>query len=77
MPYVATICILVDVDSEAEAMDAIAETMRPLMQPFNSTSCLRDWMWDNAAPEGELIKVGPIHSDFQMDNEWPDALVDA
>lgn len=69
MAYAATICILVDVPTEAEAMDAIAETMHPLMQPFNAESCLRDWMWCNG--EDELKLVGTIPIDFQMDNDWP------
>lgn len=69
MPYMATICILVDVEEEAQAMDAIAETMRPLMQDFNPVSCLRDWQW--CLGERELIRVEPIPEDFKMDDTWP------
>ncbi len=73
MAYVATIDILIDVETEAEAMDAVAETMRPLMKPFNSKSCLRDWMYfDNGGGfTDHLRQIGAMPSDFQMDNEWP------
>ena len=70
MPYEATICILVDVKTEAEAMDAIAETLRPLMHTYNEASCLKDWTW--CLGEDELVEVGPIPSNFIMDDTWPD-----
>jgi hypothetical protein len=69
MTYVATICILVDVESEPEALDAIAESMRPLMRAHNRASCLRDWQW--CLGEHELIQTRPIPADFRMDDEWP------
>jgi hypothetical protein len=69
MPYEATICILVDVETEVEAMDAIAETMRSLMKPYNPTSCFRDWYW--CLGENELVQTAPIPEDFQMDDDWP------
>lgn len=69
MSYIVTIAILVDVETEAEAIDAIAEAIRPLIKDFAPLSCLRDWQW--CLGEGEIMKAGPIPSDFQMDNEWP------
>ncbi len=70
MAYVGTIAILIDVETESEAMDAISETMRQLMQPFaGPQSVFRDWMW--CSGEDELKQIGPIPSDFQMDDEWP------
>jgi hypothetical protein len=69
MPYVATIAILVDVETETEAMDVIAETMRPLMHAYNKASCFKDWQW--CLGEHELVQTRPIPSDFIMDDEWP------
>ena len=72
MAYVATIDILIDVETEAEAMDAIAESIRPLMQAFNPQSCFKDWNWSDKRDDDEsLLKIGSIPSSFQMDNEWP------
>lgn len=42
--YKVTIEVLVEVDSETEACDAISETMRPLLREFaGSDSCIIDW----------------------------------
>lgn len=73
MAYIATICILVDVETETDCMDAIAESMRELMQPFAPTSVFRDWMWDDASKGNELVETTPIPSNFQMDDVWPHA----
>lgn len=69
MPYIGTICILIDTEDETQAQDAMSETMRELMQDFNPQSCFRDWQW--CLGERELIKVQPIPTDFHMDNDWP------
>jgi hypothetical protein len=47
----ATIEILVDVDSEAEACDAIAETLRDQLREFHPGSCVIDWRY--ASADGE------------------------
>ncbi|RWI46833.1 MAG: hypothetical protein EOQ93_29335 [Mesorhizobium sp.] len=42
MKYIATIEIILEADSQAEACDAIAETMRPLLKEFGG-ECFIDW----------------------------------
>jgi hypothetical protein len=48
--YAATIDILIHAESEAEAMDAIAEALRPLLKAFavdpNKTAWV-DWQYNN------------------------------
>lgn len=41
--YIATIQVFVEVDSEAEACDGIAETMREHLQRYAPESCILDW----------------------------------
>ncbi len=43
--YLATIQLLIEVDSQAEAEDAVAEGMRPLLQEFEPESCWIDWQY--------------------------------
>ncbi len=44
--YLATIDVLMAVDSDDEACDAISETMRPLLRQFaGSESCIIDWRY--------------------------------
>lgn len=69
MAWVGTICILLEVEDESEAMDAVAETMRPLLKTHNERSCIRDWQW--AQGEDELIEVNSIPAEFRPDDAWP------
>jgi hypothetical protein len=46
--YKATIELLLDVDGEGEACDAIAETLRPLLKEFaGPDSCFVDWKYSS------------------------------
>jgi len=71
MPYVATIDILIDVETETEAADAVASAIHRLMRTYDNQSCFRDWMWSR---EEELVEVAPIPADFAMDNQWPEII---
>lgn len=69
----ATIEILVDVDCEAEACDALAETLRPNLREFAGTdSCIIDWRyasggtacgWQPASGEGFEYMEGRANAD--------------
>lgn len=73
MPFIATIAILVDVETEAEAADAVAETMRQHMQQHEPKSCFRDWNYDDGGGAFPSIQeVLPIPADFAPDQPWPD-----
>lgn len=77
MPYMANISILMDVETEAEAMDCIAETMRPLMRNYATipaNTSIVDWMYNDADPEGTLLKTNPLPEGFVPDNTWPDVV---
>lgn len=55
MPYYkATVEILLEVDSEGEACDAVAEAMRPLLREFTPadqpSSCWIDWRYAEGHP---------------------------
>lgn len=45
--YKATIEVLVDVNDETEAADAISEAMRPLLREFTPISSVIDWKYAN------------------------------
>ncbi|MEM9524064.1 MAG: hypothetical protein AAF982_08740 [Pseudomonadota bacterium] len=45
--YKATVEILVDVKDEGEACDCIAETLRPHLKEFESTSSMIDWRYSD------------------------------
>lgn len=47
MPYIATIQVLLDVETEGEACDALAEGLRPLLQTFRPPypSAFVDWRY--------------------------------
>ena len=47
--FKATIEVLVDVASEAEACDAISEAIRPMLQEFGADSAWVDWRYCDAA----------------------------
>jgi hypothetical protein len=73
MPYIATIDILLDVDTETDAADAISEIMRPIMRQNNAASCLVDWCYTQDMPDfANLIRAEPLPPDFHPDNTWPD-----
>lgn len=55
--YIATIQVLVDVESSPEASDAIAETIRPLLRAFEPASNWIDWRY---AAYGEDHKLGML-----------------
>ena len=75
MPYIVTIEVLIDVPTESEAMDAISESMRPLMKPFNDSSCLRDWRYAEDIARSNIEETATaIPNDFAMDNVWPDPI---
>ena len=71
MPYIATIEILIDVETDAEACDAIAETMRSQMKAEAPTSCLLDWQWAQSISHASLEPCHPIPPDFCPDDPWP------
>jgi hypothetical protein len=48
MIFKATIEVFVDVESDAEAADAISETMREHLRRYAPLSCVVDW---NYAPQ--------------------------
>ena len=39
----ATVELYLDVQSEAEACDAVAEMLRPMLRHYDPSSCLVDW----------------------------------
>lgn len=61
MAYRATVELLLDVNSEAEACDAVAEILRENTRKFVATSCLVDWRHAS-----EIISL-----DFDEDSPWP------
>lgn len=49
--FMATIELLIDVPSEAEACDAVSETLRPLLKEFAENpadTCFVDWRYSDA-----------------------------
>jgi hypothetical protein len=55
MPYYkAVIEVLVNVEDEAEACDAISEALRPILRTFEPASCWIDWRYhnSNSVPHG-------------------------
>ena len=46
MIYKATINLYLDVPSEGDACDAIAETMRPLLKRYEPDSYFLDWRYN-------------------------------
>jgi hypothetical protein len=53
MIFKATIEVFVDVESDAEAADAISETMREHLRRYAPLSCVVDW---NYAPSSFPLK---------------------
>src|SRR4051812_16065583 len=45
--FKATIEILLDVDSETDACDAISETLREQLRTFTPDSCIIDWRYSD------------------------------
>lgn len=45
MYYKAQIEILIEVDDEASACDALCETLRPLLKTFDPASSIIDWRY--------------------------------
>jgi len=75
MPYLATIDLLLDVDNETDAADAVSELMRPLVRAYvpHSTSCLVDWCYTQDMPDfANFLQTEPLPADFHPDNPWPD-----
>ena len=70
MPYVATIDILIDVETETEAADAVASAIHRLMRTLRQSILFRDWMWSRE----EELQRAPIPADFAMDNQWPEII---
>jgi hypothetical protein len=66
--FKATIEIFMDVENEGEACDAIAETLRPLLQEFSGpNSCFVDWQFldrkvpvEATAAEVESLEYQPF-----------------
>jgi hypothetical protein len=58
----ATIDIYIAVDSESEACDAIAETMRPHLKRFEPDSCLLDWGYNPAHSYPEIATPPEIEA---------------
>jgi hypothetical protein len=56
--YVANVRLVVDVESEAEAADAVAEMLRPMLRKYEPNSCFLDWSYDESHGNG-LRKMGP------------------
>lgn len=47
MKYEACICLLIEVDSEAEAMDCVAEALRPLLKHNAPLSSVLNWRYED------------------------------
>ena len=75
MSYRARIELLLDVNSEAEAADAVSELLRDHLQcnaSVDEDTCLVDWRY--AVPtETEFgpMEAEPIPLDFDEDSDWP------
>jgi hypothetical protein len=61
MYYKATIEILVDVETEAEACDCLSETLRPLLREFEPQSSVIDWRYHGS----HSIPVPDTGKDFE------------
>jgi hypothetical protein len=56
--YIAHVRLVVDTGNEAEAADAVAEMLRPMMRCYAPESCLVDWLYDQHA-EPDLHRADP------------------
>lgn len=67
MGYLVKVALALDVDSDAEAYDAVNEILRGQQRDFSSDSCLLDYSIDDDV-EVELDASNYEEGDF----EWPE-----
>lgn len=71
MLFKATIEILLEADSEAEACDTVSETMRPLLRGHGGDAFL-DWQYTRKALAGPDQFSTPVQTDGAEFSEWAD-----
>ena len=70
--YISTIQVLIEADSDAEACDALAEAMRPLVKayaPNPAETSILDWRYDADASGQILWPVQHDGSGFEFTGE--------
>jgi hypothetical protein len=68
MAYIANIQLLLDVEDDASACDAVAETLREHLRKFAPDSCIVDWRWSPSQSHPFEVELPP---DFESDDTWP------
>jgi hypothetical protein len=71
MAYTATIKVLLDVESDGEACDAMTAILTEQLRKYAPQSCLVDWQYVDTGSDPK--EVGPIPADFNNDEDaWPE-----